>query len=899
MKQGQIEQTETLLECLSVGIVVLDSTNLCIHYLNSYLRTHLEDYWSLKDITGRRVEELLPEDIHKNVISCLHSVATTGESCHYAELPYEGFLQTRGRTYWHVTVKKAHELLGLTDTLLITVEDVTKAVRSRLHLNAMHHVSSAIVGAYALPLVLDSILQAVSDMIGSTKCVVLLTEHSNSGYNEARHTTFDTVRRATIAAQKGVHVSSHDWCPVISKRILLGRAEQERHTITITDTTAFSDIDLPFLDDNGTPHRPGSVLCVPIFEPHVSLNGSAEAYIRSKDVVSKEAVLGCIEVYHRRTRGFPQEEVELLEQFAQQAGLAIQNARLFHNIDQLARAERRSAHQRAYVMQAIPDGIIIFDPRWRVAEMNQAIRTLLGWDDEIIGQTVTQALQQSKATLYYDITHLTDPIAELERRAHAGLVDEFKMRSADSQEYTIRCTYTPICDDVGDTLAFVVIYHNVTEQAIAQEHTEAKVIERTRELAHRNEALQLVQVAQEMERARLELLLERLPSGVVLVSAEDCSITIINCRAVQLLQQMGVVLEPLDNPSQAAKRLVGVDCEDMLRSIATYNASETFIPYEERPLHIALKEGKENEAELHIQDRDGQTMYIFATATPIRTVEGTITSAMLVYNDITTIKVLERAREDFFTTMAHELKTPLANIRAHLSALLAKDLQWSPEEQHASLLTADEQVDRLVTTINHVLDASRVEAGALRLKLEAVLLPELFEDLEERLEALIVSSQRYLRVEYPHNLPAVRADYELIMSVLTNLLSNAFRYTPEGDTVLLEAEPLYSPQDAQHTYPIGVTLRVSDKGQGIPQEQQKMLFTRFSTFAAMSRPDLHRPRQPNGERQHKMTRWSPTTGLGLYISRGIVEAHTSKLTLVSSPGQGASFAFTLAAFNNA
>src|SRR6266700_3792248 len=128
--------------------------------------------------------------------------------------------------------------------------------------------------------------------------------------------------------------------------------------------------------------------------------------------------------------------------------------------------------------------------------------------------------------------------------------------------------------------------------------------------------------------------------------------------------------------------------------------------------------------------------------------------------------------------MAHELKTPLANIRAHLSALLVHDLQWSSEEQYAFVQTADEQVERLVRMINQFLDASRVEAGALRLELEPILVPELLEDLQDRLEALISSSGRRLQVQLPPDLPAVRGDYELIMSVLTNLLSNAFRYAP-------------------------------------------------------------------------------------------------------------------------
>ncbi len=740
MKQGSIEQIEALFGYSPVGIVILDNTDLRILYFNSYLHTQFEMYWDTQEVIGQRVVEFLPHNVRENVLARLRSVTISKDTIEYAELPYEGLLHTRGRTYWHVTIKSAHELFDMHEILLVLIEDVTEKVRSRLLLNTIHAISSAIAGRYALPLVLDRILSSVRTLIGATRCAIFLIEHTNSG-NDDMYTSSQT-RRATIAAQQGVHISSQDWRPTLNERLLLTHIEREHDTIIIPDTAKVSNIDLPFLDDAGTPCRPSSVLCIPIFEPY-TLEESSVTLLTTHAQKANKTILGSIEVYHRRARSFAQEEVTLLEQFARQAGLAIQNARLFQRSNQLARAERRSAHQRKYVMQAIPDGVIIFDPRWRVAETNQAIRTLLGWDDSVVGQTILQALHSSKATLYYDILHLPDPIPELEQRVHTGVIDEFKMIGADGQHYTIRCTYTPIRDDLGDTFAFVVIYHDVTEQTAVRERIEAEVIERTKELAQRNEEL----------------------------------------------------------------------------------------------------------------------------------------------------KALEHAREDFFTTIAHELKTPLATIHAHLSALLAHDLQESQEERHASLLTADEQAKRLVSMVNHVLDASRVEAGALRLELEAVLLPELFEDLEERLKALIVSSKRYLLTTYPDNLPTVHADYERIISVLTNLLSNAFRYAPEGDTVLLKAEPVFDFQDIQHMHPIGVRLYVIDTGPGITQEQQKLLFTRFSTFATINKQESFE--QPDKEQGQASGRWSSTTGLGLYISRGIVEAHESKLILKSEVGQGASFSFIL------
>jgi PAS domain S-box-containing protein len=877
-------QLEYILGRVSVGVAILDPTDFRIQYANPYLLLLLDEARRQQEIVGHPIAEVIPEIKQYDVLSRLREIAATGRRMHFSEIPYEGFLEARGRTYWQITVERmpAHTVPAGQNgdeaqaPLLITIEDVTSAVRSRLHLNAIHHISSAIASASALPKVLDRILQALNDMVGSRRCAILLIDQSElePAYQEARPGTPEGRRTVMIAAQKGIHPRSLDWHPQVDVHLPLGRVMHSGRTLMITDTRTTPDVELPYLDDHGSAVRPGSVLCVPIFDSYPA---------------GARLALGAIEVYHIRTRGFPAEEIALLEQFSLQAGLAIQNARLFRSTERWAQEASRSAQQRENIMQAIPDGLVIYDERWRVREANYAARTLFGWSDEVIGLPITEALVRGKARIPKEFSGIPDLLAVLEGRALAGESDEFKIIGADGQPYTLRCSYTPLLDEAGDIFAFIVIYHDVTKEAEARERIEAEVVARTAELAQRNAALQQAKAAQELASARMELLLERLPSGVLLVSADDGSLSIINRRAVQLLQHMELPLEPRDDPDEAARRAIGLNWEILLNQVNLYGTSGALVPNDERPLARALR-GEASEAELHANGEDGETVHLLVNAAPLRSPDGAVTSAILVMHDITTIKELERVREDFFTTMAHELKTPLANIRAHLSALLAEDMQWSGRDQYEFLQTADEQVERLVGMVNHFLDASRIEAGALRLELEPILIPEMLEDLQDRLEALINSSQRRLQINQPQQLPAVLADYELIMSVLTNLLSNAFRYAPEGDVVILDVEPVL---DGRSQQPVSVTLRVTDHGPGMNSEQQAALFMRFSTFAALDRPAADRPGQPALERRRGTARWSPGTGLGLYISRGIVEAHGSTLTLKSSPGEGASFAFTL------
>ncbi len=759
MELQQSRQLEYILGRMPVGVAILDCTDLRIRYVNSYLLSLLEESWRSQGVIGQRLAETAPAEVLIVALPILQQVCSSGQSKQFSDVPYEGFLKTRGRTYWHVSIEPSPDFASdagaqeqaSTGALLVTVEDETSLVHSRLHTKAIHNVSSAIAGPLALPQVLDRILQAVQEMVGSRRCAVILIDQPISspelldpGLAEfqlsEKHSLAASAPTISVAAQRGLHLRSQDWRPEVSEHVLVGLVTRCRHSLVIEDTSTVPEIEFPWLDDEGVPRRPGSVLCVPIFEP-TSGASKGEGFGGNGSPSSMGAVLGTIEVYHRRVRGFPGEEIELLEQFAQQAGLAIQNARLFRSINHLAQVANRNARQRENIMQSIPDGVIIYDTRWHVADANHAARKLLGWSEEVIGLHVTEALACSSAIFERDPSNIADLAAELERCALERRVDEFKMVGADGKHYTMRRSGAPIYDALGNIFAFVVIYTDVTEQAAARERIEAEVVVRTAELAQRNQALQM-------------------------------------------------------------------------------------------------------------------------------------------------------AKDDFFTTMAHELKTPLANIRAHVSALLTNDLKWSAKQQHDFLEAADEQIERLVGMVNHFLDASRVEAGALRLELEPILLPEMLEDMQDRLQALITSSQRRLEINAPADLPAVLADYELIMSVLTNLLSNAFRYAPEGDVVRLEAEPIYSEPGQQL---LGVELRVIDRGPGMTQEQQAELFTRFSTFAAMSRPAADRPGQSAQVRRRGSLRWSPATGLGLYISRGIIEAHGSTLRLKSSPGEGATFAFILPA----
>src|SRR5438309_1224892 len=104
MKLAQAVQLEHILNYLSVGVAILDATNLRVLYINPYLHSLLEKSWQQREITEQRLEDILPEAVYQLALPLLQQVAVTGEGIRHQEVPYEGFLETRGRTYWEICI---------------------------------------------------------------------------------------------------------------------------------------------------------------------------------------------------------------------------------------------------------------------------------------------------------------------------------------------------------------------------------------------------------------------------------------------------------------------------------------------------------------------------------------------------------------------------------------------------------------------------------------------------------------------------------------------------------------------------------------------------------------------------------------------------------------------------
>ena len=216
------------------------------------------------------------------------------------------------------------------------------------------------------------------------------------------------------------------------------------------------------------------------------------------------------------------------------------------------------------------------------------------------------------------------------------------------------------------------------------------------------------------------------------------------------------------------------------------------------------------------------------------------------------------------STLAHDMRTPLASIKGYATALLMDEVTYEPETQREFLGFIDEECDTLLTLIYDLLESSVIDdAGLLRLEPQPVRLPHLVKSVTDEI-ARRTDRHRFL-FDFPEHFPIVDADPDRIAQVLRNLLDNAVKYSPEGGLIVVRGEVRKDE----------VVVSVADQGVGLTMENLNRLFDKF-----------FRAKPPFGRRV-------PGSGLGLPISRAIVESHGGRIWAESQLGQGTTLFFTL------
>lgn len=229
------------------------------------------------------------------------------------------------------------------------------------------------------------------------------------------------------------------------------------------------------------------------------------------------------------------------------------------------------------------------------------------------------------------------------------------------------------------------------------------------------------------------------------------------------------------------------------------------------------------------------------------------------------LRELDALRAEFLANVSHELRTPLASIKGFASTLLQPDVQFDEQSWKDFVQTIDKEADRLNRLIEELLVMSCLEAGALEARRECQSVAEIIDSIRDRLAGL--ASKHRLQISVRPHLPRVVVDEGRIGEVITNLVENAVKYSPEDTQITVDVR-----QDKGQ-----IITSVIDEGTGIPPESHEKIFERFYQLESASA----------GHRSG--------TGLGLSICRAIVEAHGGTIWVESEPGKGARFSFSLPA----
>jgi two-component system phosphate regulon sensor histidine kinase PhoR len=334
------------------------------------------------------------------------------------------------------------------------------------------------------------------------------------------------------------------------------------------------------------------------------------------------------------------------------------------------------------------------------------------------------------------------------------------------------------------------------------------------------------------EKDRLHTVLHVMTDGVLIVNRHG-RVRLLNPAAAQILKT---------TPERALKH-------SFVQAVRDHRIVEVF---------TRCQQSGGNETALLELDRE---RFLRMVVTPF--LRGDDRGYLVVFQDLTRLHQLQTVRQDFISNISHELRTPIASLRALVETLSDGALEDS-EAAHRFLRHMEVEVDALSQMVQELLDLARIESGKASLQLTKTAPLALFRRAVERLQMQATRAQLTLQITETTELPAVYVDGSRVEQVLTNLIHNAIKFTPPKGSICVSAAA-----NDSHT----LLVKVVDTGVGIAPEDLPRVFERFYK--------ADRSRSGGG------------TGLGLAIAKHIVQAHNGRIWVESRVGKGSTFCFTL------
>lgn len=321
------------------------------------------------------------------------------------------------------------------------------------------------------------------------------------------------------------------------------------------------------------------------------------------------------------------------------------------------------------------------------------------------------------------------------------------------------------------------------------------------------------------------------------------------------------------NPT--ALRLLGFTEQEMLgawfpKKITSLYENGEAVSLIDRPITRAFLTGKTITEKTYYRRKNGQTMPVSITVSPIM-LQGKPVGAIEVFRDITIEYEIDRMKSDFISLASHQLRTPLSAIKTYSHMLMDGYMGDITTAQKKSLRTIVSAANRMNELISTLLNITRIESGNVTVTKKTVDVCRLAEEVSKEHSLAASDKSLVVNVMCGKSKPVVETDPLLFKEVLSNLVSNAIKYSSDGGTVEINIK--------SRRYDI--LFEVRDSGMGIPKYSQEQIFTKFF-------------------RAHNVVKQETSgTGLGLYLVKGLVEALEGKIWFQSTEGKGTSFYVTL------
>lgn len=601
--------------------------------------------------------------------------------------------------------------------------------------------------------------------------------------------------------------------------------------------------------------------------------------------------IGMLSAQSYQANVYTESDLQVLSTLANQAIVAIQNGRLFNETQRLAQElEQRVIERTSQLQQEQQNTEMLLRILMEVSsslDLDRALnRTLALLNDAIGAEQGTIMLRgPDDNMLHYraGYGYLSDKISG-ERRGfklkigeglagwvvqnhEAVLVDDllederWVTNTSSSREHRSAIVVPLLVAE--DVIGVLMVFHRKVQffsaerlnlvKAIAGQVSvsinNAQLYELIRDQAER---LGSMLRREQEEASRSQAILEAVADGV-LVTGSDNRITFINSSAQNILdlETERVVGQSLD----VFAGLFGKAAGSWMRTIRTWSASPQ----------------KYQTGDTYAEQLDLQNGRIVLVHLAPVILQNDFLGTVSIFRDITHEVEVDRLKSEFVATVSHELRTPMTSIRGYTDVLLMGAAGAMNENQAHFLNIIKSNTERLNILVNDLLDVSRIESGRVTLSPQALDMREIAEDVigEVLRRSQEENKPMALSLDAPKKLLPVNGDLERVRQVLSNLVFNAYHYTPENGTIIVRIQPSKNGHSVQ--------IDVEDNGVGIALEDQERIFERFY----------------RGE--HPLVLATPGTGLGLSIVKQIVEMHKGRMWMKSNgiPGEGSTFSFTL------